>query len=110
MKKMKERIEAKKEARMEVIAGKNCARKKKQRRETEEMKNEENKINESPIEDNEAKEAKIEETENKEAENRSVRKRRKRGNGREWCSQLQRRGKLCLADRSESKKKAGMVP
>ena len=67
MKKMKERIEAKKEARMEELR-EELRQKKETKKETEEMNNEENKINESPIEDNEAKEAKIEETENKEAE------------------------------------------
>ena len=67
MKKMKERIEAKKEARMEELR-EELRQEKETKKETEEMKNEENKINESPIEDNEAKEAKIEETENKEAE------------------------------------------
>ena len=67
MKKMKERIEAKKEARMEELR-EELRQEKETKKETEEMNNEENKINESPIEDNEAKEAKIEETENKEAE------------------------------------------
>ena len=64
MKKMKERIEAKKEARMEELR-EELRQEKETKKETEEMKNEENKISESPIEDNEAK---AEETENKEAE------------------------------------------